>query len=68
MSQVTTGIYGRLVTIQDAETLDELIRDCTDIPHAPRASSPAEQSRAAAPWQVNSACSDQVERMDDYGS
>jgi hypothetical protein len=68
MSQVTKGAYGRMVTTEDAETLDELIRDCADIPHAPRASSPAEQTRAARPWQVTSACSDQVERMDDYGS
>ncbi|WP_192909459.1 hypothetical protein [Gandjariella thermophila] len=55
------------MSTEDAETLTELIRDCADIPRPPRPAA-SQAHRTADPWRVDSACTAQVETMDDYGT
>ncbi|MBW4721676.1 hypothetical protein [Saccharothrix obliqua] len=55
------------MTTLDADTLDDLIDDCTALPAELR---PTDQPRpappAAEPWQVTDACVAQVVGMDTY--
>ncbi|GDY30400.1 hypothetical protein GTS_20330 [Gandjariella thermophila] len=62
-----TETYRRRMSTEDAETLTELIRDCADIPRPPRPAA-SQAHRTADPWRVDSACTAQVETMDDYGT
>jgi hypothetical protein len=49
--------------------MTELIEDCADIPHSiTHADPPLPAPRAAAAWQVDERCANQVEGLNDYGS
>jgi hypothetical protein len=55
------------VTTPEADSIEELIADCADIPAGLRPS--ARQipvPRTAAVWSVNDACLDQVRQLDEY--
>ncbi len=51
----------------EADTLDELIDDCTAMPAVLRPTAKAlPEPRAASPWQVTDACVAQVDGLDAY--
>lgn len=69
VSQVRARIYGRAVTVPEADTMAELIEDCAGIPGQVRARhTPIPEPGAARPWRVDEACSKQVADLEDYGS
>ncbi|WP_433270051.1 hypothetical protein ACQPZF_08690 [Actinosynnema sp. CS-041913] len=52
----------------EADTLDELIDDCTAMPAElrPTTAKALPEPRAASPWQVTDACAAQVDGLDAY--
>jgi len=60
------------VLIPEATSLDELVRDCAELPESllppdePETGPP--QPREATPWRVDEACLARVRERDDYGS
>ncbi|WP_202918657.1 hypothetical protein [Saccharothrix deserti] len=51
----------------EADTLDELIEDCTELPQELRAAGKTlQEPRAAVPWQVDDANYAQVADLDAY--
>ncbi|WP_165436543.1 hypothetical protein [Amycolatopsis suaedae] len=53
-------------TFPEAETLDELIADCADIPGGLHATAALPAPRAPRPWTVDDACHAQVADADEY--
>src|ERR1700754_3543127 len=54
------------VTTPEADSIDELIADCADIPAGVRTAAPViPGSRAAAGWTVPDSCVDQARQLDD---
>lgn len=59
--------YVHQVSTPEAETIDELIADCADIPSALRtAATTVPLPRAGGDWAVSEACVEQVSWPDDY--
>jgi hypothetical protein len=59
--------YGRQVRNTEADTLDELIDDCTAMPAELRTTARAlPEPATASPWEVTDACVAQVDGLDAY--
>jgi hypothetical protein len=55
------------VTTPEADSIDELIADCADIPAGLRtAATVVPGPRTPTGWVVNEACLEQVAQLDDY--
>lgn len=54
------------MTTPEAETIDELIADCADIPAALRTPVTAVPPPRAGDWAVTEACLEQVSELDEY--
>lgn len=62
-----SATYGETVTTSEAESFDELIDDCADIPRAVCSSQTLlPLPLNAAPWTVSDRCLSQVNDIDDY--
>jgi hypothetical protein len=67
LSVVRWSTYVHQVSTPEAETIDELIADCADLPRALRtAPGNAVPAPRAAGWTVSEACVEQVSDLDDY--
>nr|WP_198151764.1 hypothetical protein [Kibdelosporangium sp. MJ126-NF4]CEL18765.1 hypothetical protein [Kibdelosporangium sp. MJ126-NF4]CTQ96382.1 hypothetical protein [Kibdelosporangium sp. MJ126-NF4] len=55
------------MNITEADSIDELIADCADIPPSVRQSTPAMPPQRHAPaWEVTDGCHAQVVDLDEY--
>jgi hypothetical protein len=60
-------LYGRQVTTLEADSFDELIDDCAQLPTTMRDQRrPADDLVTAPAWQVSEGCLDQVRGLDEY--
>ncbi|GAA5114781.1 hypothetical protein [Haloechinothrix salitolerans] len=53
-------------TVKEPETWQQLIADCSDIPHTLEASPAVILPRAAPHWEVDETCEAQVADLDEY--
>lgn len=67
LSDLFSSIYGHVVNTPEADSIDELIDDCTAIPAGLRTGhQELPLPRAAAAWSVSDECLAQVTGLDEY--